>query len=766
MIHFNVFQTGEQLEDITGYSVKFNGLPVDEKSERRAYHQSIVSTLNRNGVEATVAPRNDSGDVLLVGEDRKALDTVKSRYDDFKPEVVEKKQFSEYELGQVWKDYVRIRLLENGFLKIGNRYIREDDITDQTTEFKDSYRIQAGFVNNRPTLFVDPRTRIMNPLERDDIRKAEMEGEESEVSVQILPKWRQGFLVGTSDAKAGDRKFTYQGRKLPLPEYWNEKYDIDFVDEDDGLVEVYVPAFENTLDYPVSCVFSSFERGTSLPSDLRKTPGKRVEASENLVNDLFASVGFAGRSLRFGGPVSSDNLGYSTEKFKRFYEFDVAVGNSQISSVKDIHKSLKRHGPYAGKTSGKYVVISPESSQTVRDGFDELETIYQDLNLGTLERGQEIGEDGVISVDGRHETDYTSTITNIRSQLDAVREDLLAFVVLPGQKSSNVYYKARGKLFERLFGNNPVPAQAIQFRNVVKLANDDGYYIGVNTASQAYVKLGRIGSAVWVLDEPADSHIPDVAPGSTCYAYHDVSRRPKKKASATAYSAMTDSYGRYIATGTKPTGGEELTPLVFHDIMVELLQKVSAFNRRFSTEDEHKQFQFRRLLFAKDGYISWKEEQMMKQVIREGVPDEGKRPLEQVLEETDMLPDDLIIDVIGVNKSPNKRVFEKNGRNYSNVQEGTSVAYNDEEGLLVSFKPDKGTAQPMEISLKEHICLNRGDTPTPTAHQLLKEYYQMSYLNWASIFKQGKYALPQILTQNLGENLSAGIETPENMAVI
>lgn len=39
-------------------------------------------------------------------------------------------------------------------------------------------------------------------------------------------------------------------------------------------------------------------------------------------------------------------------------------------------------------------------------------------------------------------------------------------------------------------------------------------------------------------------------------------------------------------------------------------------------------------------------------------------------------------------------------------------------------------------------------------------------LNGASIFKQGKYALPQILTQNIGGNLSAGIKTPENMPMI
>lgn len=35
--------------------------------------------------------------------------------------------------------------------------------------------------------------------------------------------------------------------------------------------------------------------------------------------------------------------------------------------------------------------------------------------------------------------------------------------------------------------------------------------------------------------------------------------------------------------------------------------------------------------------------------------------------------------------------------------------------------------------------------------------------DWASLFRQGKYALPQILTQNLGENISAGILVPDDM---
>ena len=94
------------------------------------------------------------------------------------------------------------------------------------------------------------------------------------------------------------------------------------------------------------------------------------------------------------------------------------------------------------------------------------------------------------------------------------------------------------------------------------------------------------------------------------------------------------------------------------------------------------------------------------------------------------------------------------------------MIYSDDVGLLISHKPDRGTAKPLEITANDHVCLNRDDVPDPTVGSLLEEYYNLSYLNWSSIFNQGKYALPHILTQNLGENLSAGIAVPENMAMI
>jgi len=762
MMLTNIFQMRNAPEDPEMRRVKLSGLPVDEKRDRISFIQAIISNLNKMGVDAALAPQDSEGDITLLNPDGNELDLVRATYDTFNPEFLGSKKATGYEVEEAWQNRVRTHLSENDFQKVGRKYVRVEDILDLSSDFKEGYEIQAEIIDGKPAISIDPCTRIMESLTEEEISRSENPDER--VDVQVLPKWKNGQLRGRAGFKAEERSFEYNGESLPTPKYWKKKHDIGFVEGDEEMLDIYIPDYDMELPYPKSAVFGSFSRGRSLPDNLKKGPKKRISEAATAIDKYFDSMGFAGKEAELSKLTTAKELGYDTPSFGNAYDFDVRVGDNQKTGINNIHKSLKRSGAYAGSVNGEYVVITPEDSREIREGFEELASIYSQLNLGDINRCGEVGKDGIIEVGSRNSNTYANRITEVRDELDVIDKDLIAFVILPGH-DQDVYFQARGKLFERLFGNNPVPAQAIQYKNVVKLANDDGYFIGVNTSSQVYVKLGKIGSAVWILDEPADSHVPGIEPGSTCYAYHDVSRRPDKKSAATAYSATTDSYGRYIATGAQPTGGEKLTDEVFHDILNELLRKVSAFHRRQESSGEM-DFHFKRLVFAKDGKIGWKEQKMMKRVLREGVPSEGKRPISDILDESGLLPDDMIIDVVSVNKSPNKRVVTRNGNRFEDVAGGSAMIYGDKSGLLVSHKPDRGTAKPLEITANDHVALNRDDVPQPTAESLLEEYYNLSYLNWSSIFSQGKYALPQILTQNLGENLSAGIDVPENMAMI
>lgn len=763
MIFTNIFQMrNSPCPDGPIRRVKMNGLPVDERRDRISFLQAIISNLNQNGIDAALAPRNSEGDITLINPDGPHLSAVSSIYNSFNPEFLEETPGTQYELNKAWQNRVRTHLTENGFQQVGRKYVKVEDMLDPDTDFKEAYTIQAEMINGKASVSLDPCTRIMETLTKEDIDKA-VRGD-SRVDVQILPKWRSGQLTGRTGATASEKSFEYNGRSYPTPKYWRKKHGVEFVDDEEELLDVYIPSFDLELPYPESCVFGSYTRGRSLPDDLKKNPKQRVSEAAQAIENNFSSMSFAGRDVEFSKMTTTTEHGYETVDLSNSREFNVRLGDDKKTGVDQIHGVLKSHGPYADPVNGKYVVIAPQDSHEIREGFEELESIYNSLNLGHIERCNSVGNNGIIEVGGKSSNAYANRITEVRSELDNIESDLLAFVVLPGG-NQDVYFQARGKLFERLFGSNPIPAQAIKYKNVVKLATDNGYFIGVNTASQVYVKLGRVGSAVWILDEPADSHVPGVEPGSTCYAYHDVSRRPDKKSAATAYSATTDSYGRYIATGSQPSGGEKLTAVGFHDILNELLRKVSAFHRRQDSSGE-KEFHFERLVFAKDGKIGWKEQRMIKEVLREGVPSEGKKPIDQILSENSLLPDDMIIDIVSVNKSPNKRLIKRKGNKFDNVDGGTAILYGENSGLLVSHKPSQGTAQPLEITANDHVSLNRDDVPQPSAKHLLKEYYYLSYLNWSSIFKQGKFALPQILTQNLGENLSAGIDIPDNMAVI
>lgn len=760
MIFTNVFQLKGFDSSVSATPVSLSGLP-DDSQERYGAVQGIVSRLSAKNLDAVAASRSRDAEVVLINSTDLQENMVSGLYGNMDPEFGSSRPATESELQGAWENCVRTFLSNNGFQRVGRKYVVESDLLDESSDFKQAFEVQADIIGGTPSVALDPCTRVMESLTDEMLRGA---GGDSEVEVRILPKWKEGELRGFSDKKACEVTFEHRGTDKTVPQYWEDRHSVDFVEGSEEMVDVYVPSFDKELSYPRSCVFGGFSRGRSLPDGLKKTPRKRVSEAIDAVQDHLDSMTFARSKVSFTRAKSAEVLGQEVHDFGGENRFGVKLGDGVKRQVTGIHKGLKQTGPYGGAVEGEYVVVAPEDSRRLRDGFDELESIYSDLNLGELNRRTSIGEDGVIEVGSPHGSAFANTITEVRPELDD-SDSLIAFVVLPDQYQSEVYFQARSKLFERLFGNQPVSTQAVEQQNVFGLTGSSGYFTGVNIASQTYVKLGNVGSAVWVLDEPADAHLSGVTPGSTCYAYHDVSRRPEKNAASTAYSATTDSYGRYIATGAKPNGGERLTNEVFHDIISELLRKVSAFHRRQESQGEM-EFHFERLVFAKDGRVTRQERDMMKQVIRQGIPEKGKRPFDEILESSGLLPDDMLIDVVSVNKSANRRLIQRGDSGFENVDGGTAVSYGDEEGLLVSHKPDRGTAQPLEITLQDHVSLNRDEVDSPTAEGLLEEYYSLSYLNWSSVFNQGKYALPQILTQNLGENLSAGVEVPDDMPMI
>lgn len=765
----NLFRCDASVVGNSGAYVRFANLLVERSDQRRARLQAIANSLASKGIDCCVVhgPRSEF-DLLLLWAGEEAPEATLSKWDDLGPTFFATERVGEGSAEKAWQLRVRIHLERRGFMKVGSdRYVQLRDVHGADGIFKPGFRLQAVLSEGRPGVYVDPRSRVMEPVTIEEALAAEKKAGESDVRVRVLPNWTGGILQGRAGRKAGDAEFPIGQRRVKAPEYWRIKNRIDFVRPDTEMVEIYLGAAERTFDYPISCVFREFERGTSLPEDLKKDPTARARESSDFVRQHLNGVGFVGRTFNFTGPLSTDDLGYSVSRFPRQDAFRVEVGRGAVVPVADLHGALKRYGPFAGPISGRYVVFHAGLDTRMQGAFDKIASAYSGLNFGKLGPYESAGDSGFIDVGGAHAADFVSAITGARAQLDKARDRLLAFLVLPGRHASEIYYKGRHTLFEQLFGLAALPAQGVEEDTLLKIASNgqQAYPSCVNLASQSYVKMGGTGAAAWILSEAADSAIPGLTPGSTCYAYHDVSRRPRIKASATAYSAMTDAYGRYIATGTKPVGGETLTPGVFHDILIDLLRKVSFFGQRYGAAGG-KPFSFQRLVFARDGPIHEDQADMMEAVVLEGVPDEGKEPIAPLLGRIPTFPKSLVIDVVSVNKSPNKRLFDREDGRRANVSEGTAVAYDPAMGLLVSCPAFKGTAQPLEVAIWKHLCINRSETPRPHVTQIMDEYYRQTYLDWASVFRQGKYALPQILTQNLGEHISAGVAVPEDMVLL
>ncbi len=739
MKYLNLFKSKTKVPDeVHGCYVRFQGLDIEKQTDRRAFLQSIVGSLCRRGFDATVAPMEvfDNFDVVVLNVNREVLSKTLSGYSNLSPQIVENESYSKEVIESAWQNKVRIEVLKKNFLKIGDRYILKTDILNKENPYKRSYRIQASLENGYPCVWIDAKTRVMLQLNEKEIDEADTMGEDSEIKVRVLPNWLRGILIGRAGKTADEMEFPIRTRMLKTKEYWKVKHGIDFITPKDEMLDVNIPSFGRTLPYPESCIFSEFRERSKLPETLKKDPDERIRYVTEFFKTFLSSLCFLNQTISFEGPIIAESLGYQEYSYPSSNQIFVVAGANAQAPVDKIHDLLKQHGPHAGKINGKYIVIHFGNTDGTKQAIKFIEKAYRRLNLGELESITEIGNNGFIDTGGDKVADYTSAIVEIRSKLMTKKEKVLAIIILPSIYAADIYYKSRDQLFERIFGTEPSPCQAIGYETVEKILQGDrsAYAIAANTASQ-------------------------------CYAYHDVSRRPKLKASATAYSAMTDSYGRYITTGTKPVGGEKLSPSAFYDILVDLIQRISIFSQR-CTGIDGKKLSFNRFVFAKDGIISDDEADIMEKVIMSGIPDEKKEPIPELLKRISMFPKSLIIDIIRVNKTPNKRIFDLKLGRYFNVPGGTAIAFNENEGLLVSCSSRIGTAQPVEISLKKHLCLNTNGVPRPHVLQIMDEYYRLTKLNWSSLFKQGRYALPQILTQNLGENVSAGVRVPDDMVLL
>lgn len=163
---------------------------------------------------------------------------------------------------------------------------------------------------------------------------------------------------------------------------------------------------------------------------------------------------------------------------------------------------------------------------------------------------------------------------------------------------------------------------------------------------------------------------------------------------------------------------------------------------------------------------------MMKDVFEKGIPEEGIRPLAQHSSGRRDLPQNLAIDIIGVNKSIFKRLFVRSGNTWTNPKRGLcAIEKEGKRALLASSQAQKSrgydlyTVKPLQIEHIHHFMIN-STLASPKIEDLAREYYHLTFLDWVSFYQKSKFALPQRITQKTGEYLSYQVSVPKGVTLI
>jgi hypothetical protein len=154
------------------------------------------------------------------------------------------------------------------------------------------------------------------------------------------------------------------------------------------------------------------------------------------------------------------------------------------------------------------------------------------------------------------------------------------------------------------------------------------------------------------------------------------------------------------------------------------------------------------------------------------VPEEGREPIRELFAKRKDLPQNLAIDIVSVNKSPNRRIFSKFEGSWKNPRRGTYYRKSGEDRcLLVSSQTHKidneetMTVKPLQLELVHHFDVN-SKLPTPNIRAIAQEYYHLTFLDWVSFYQKSKFALPHRITQKTGEFLSAQVNIPKEVVVL
>lgn len=518
-----------------------------------------------------------------------------------------------------------------------------------------------------------------------------------------------------------------EDRKQSLVDYWaalGEELD----PSERPVIDVVLKRTKKTATYPSSQLNLSL-RGVKIRREerLQTPPEKRMTGIQN--HPLLR------RPLRLDGvDVRFDPAPLS---IARLIELGLAL-DSGVAAVPTLEfgggftspdaRTLLGRGPAGGKEN-LHVVYVAEKDVPVEALHEALAGYYEGWGFGKLQL------DEVIPVAPGGKKSYYRAGQAAAEKVHRRPENAVILGVIDGSTES---YRAVKKGVDAAMKRSFAAVQILRRGTAMDIIAGK-QWLAADLLPQVYAKSTK--KPAWLLSKPAGGT------SGNAYLAFDVSRRLSfeldveegvasaisKEASAIA--SLCDEHGRIITWDTYASHtGELLGKQEAWDILT------AAFDNIHRASGDA----FRRLVVYKDGPLRDAERSFITASAEEVRADYRR--------ETGV---DVQVDLVAVPKTGIERLFQRRGQDFGNPERGTYVLLPDNRALLVSSAPKFGTADPLHVNYEAAV----GGSPT-SMKVLVSEFFDLTNLDWRSVYQQPKTPLPLQLVQSLGELLTLDIESP------
>ncbi len=576
------------------------------------------------------------------------------------------------------------------------------------------------------------------------------------IDANVMVPYGNRYAYGTIHgfiARRVNETLNLNGKQLNLVDYYKRR-SIPIDPNEYPIVEVEIvspePRGSNLLYYPPSQV------RMLLPTE-KPEPHTRYNKINGVLEDLVKRYNVMRIPFR-KTRIKRKELVDIIRQIKLRYRDGVITHTSPLFSVQK-RDAKPLHGPI---NIPKLLILLPKNVVTGEDNKEAVDAIRMFIRL--IYRKYHLGKIGKVIVNyyephdnpNEQKIEFSNKLTNLLKENSPTEALLLPIInhsylfKLAKQICSDRFFHARileegtfMDIMETVKELGVSGASEIEhyFSEVIKGNKKSGQLISLlsNVVFSIYVEFllqseiynHRIPNKLtWALAEPADNV------GKSLYMGYDVSRSTSNRNDIAVVFVLYDSYGYMLNAALRQVRGEKLTGETLESILLSLFRPLM-----------HRP-NINRLVIYKDGGIRSKGEfdDIMNTFLEIG----GKMGFSQ-------------IDVVGVIKRHNIRLFEKKYRNMmANPEIGTWVKLWDinrhgvyaERALIVSSKARAGgTVKP--------VLLERygKETSNKTIRDIVIEYLRLCRLDyWNPLDGMNKLPLPIYMADKLAYLALQGVQ--------